>query len=478
MFFNCAYLNEGDMELSNKYINDTQLHCHTDGSNLRMRDCIVKTPDLISHAYSQGAKAVAITDHASLSNHIKAMQIAKEYAEQGKDIKILLGDEIYLVDNVIDVRENYRSGDTKFYHFIVIAKDMVGYRQLLRINDLGFQSSFMTGKMRRVPNDKAQLEAIIGEDRGHLFATTACIGGELANHFFNGEEAKAKRFIEWCIKWFGKNCFAIELQPSHNSKQVAYNKWAYNLANQYGLKCTMACDVHYLTHEQHDIHAAFLKSSEADRGESEDFYETTWMMDVEQKRQYFSYFTNEQFYEVVNNGWEFVKDCEPIDMSHITIIPERDLSEVDFQIQHIFKDWYDKCPYIEKFAHSPYEQDQYFLYMVEDGFVSKGEEFNETNIGRINWEMKQLWLISDKLGARMSAYYNLVDYIVDLCWDIGFVGISRGSVTGYYTAYLIDMQQLNPIKWNLPAYRHLNAERVSWPKQNWALVVNRQGCVA
>ena len=34
------------------------------------------------------------------------------------------------------------------------------------------------------------------------------------------------------------------------------------------------------------------------------------------------------------------------------------------------------------------------------------------------------------------------------------------------------MQQMNPIEWNLPAYRHLNAERVSWPKQHWALMVN------
>ena len=67
------------------------------------------------------------------------------------------------------------------------------------------------------------------------------------------------------------------------------------------------------------------------------------------------------------------------------------------------------------------------------------------------------------LNDRMSAYYNLVDYIVDICWEIGFIGVSRGSVTGFYTCYLIDIHQLNPIKWNLPAYRHLNAERCSFP---------------
>lgn len=447
----------------NKYINDTQLHCHTDGSNLRMRDCIVKTKDLIDYAYEMGMKAVALTDHASISNHIKAMQYCQQLQKDGKDIKVLLGDEIYLVDDVVDVQENYVSGETKFYHLILIAKNRKGHDQLRAINAKGWESSFMTGKLRRVPNDKHQIEEIIGEDKGNLILSTACIGGELGSMYLKGHEDKAREFLKWCIEWFTPECVAVEIQPSHNPDQIEFNKWAINVAKEYGVRCIVTCDVHYLKPEHHDIHAAFLKSSESDRGETQDFYETTWMMNYEQKANYFDYLEQDKLIEIVNNGWDLVKDCEDYTLEHITIIPERDLTGVDCTVRHIFKDWYDKYPYINKFAHSEYQQDQYFLKMVEDGFVEKGEVYNDENIGRINWEMEQLWLISDKLGARMSAYYNLVDYIIDLCWEIGFVGISRGSVTGYYTAYLIDMQQMNPIRWNLPAYRHLNAERVSWP---------------
>ena len=447
---------------------DTQLHCHTHGSNLRMRDCIVKTKDLIDRAYELGMKAVAITDHASLSEHIKAIKYSKELIKQEKDIKVLLGDEIYLVDDVIDVKEEYTSGVTKFYHFILIAKDRLGYDQLLRINAEGWKSSFMTGKLRRVPNDKKQLKEIIGDNKGHLIAQTACIGGELAQLFFQDKIKEADEFIEWCIDLFTPECFAIEIQPSDNPQQVSFNKWAINAANRYGIKCVLTCDVHYLNKEDHDIHKAFLHSSESDRGETEDFYATTWMMNVEQKYGYLKYIPVDQFNDIVRNGWELVKDCEFIDMEHQTIIPERDLSSINYQVKHIFKNWYDKCEYIKKFAYSEFDQDTFYLSMVEDGFLNKKQEFNETNISRINWELEQLWLISDALNARMSAYYNLVDYIVDICWEIGFVGISRGSVTGWYTAYLIDMQQMNPIQWNLPAYRHLNAQRISWPEQHWA----------
>lgn len=444
-------------------LNDTELHCHTQGSNLRMRDCIIKPKALIDHAINMGKKAVAITDHASLSEHIQAIKYSKQISAEGKDIKVLLGSEIYLVDDAVDVKENYQSGVTKFYHFILIAKDKMGYDQLREINAVGWQSSFFTGKMRRVPNDKKQIEKIIGDNKGHLVASTACIGGELGNLFLNNQQDKAYEFIEWCIEWFGRDCFAIELQPSDDSEQIEFNKWAKFLADKYDVRSILTCDVHYLEKKHHDIHAAFLKSSEADRGETEDFYATTYMMNLDEKREYLNYFNQEEFEQIINNGWELVKDCQFIDMEHQTTIPERDLSQEQFQVQHIFKNWYEKYPYINKFAYSPYEQDAYFLYMVEEGFLAKKQEFNETNISRIAWELEQLWLISDKLEARMSAYYNLVDYIVDLCWEIGFVGISRGSITGYYTAFLIDMQQMNPIKWNLPAYRHLNAERVSWP---------------
>lgn len=444
-------------------MNDTQLHCHTHGSNLRMLDCIVKTKDLIDYAVELGMKAVAITDHASISEHINAIQYNKELKEKGIDIKVLLGDEIYLVDNVIDVKENYVPRQTQFYHFILIAKDRIGYDQLREINAVGWQSSFFTGKMRRVPNDKHQIEKIIGNNKGHLLASTACIGGELAKSFFNKDKQQLVSFVNWCVSTFGEENFAVEIQPSDNPEQISFNKWAKDYAWKHDLKCISTCDVHYLKKEHHDIHKAFLTSREADRGESEDFYTTTYMMSTEEKRGYMPYFSDEDYEQIVNDGWEFVKDVEFIDMEHITIIPERSLKGLDCQVRHIFKDWYDKYPYIKNFAYSKYDQDTYFLRMVEDGFISKKQEFNDTNIGRIAWELEQLWLISDKLGARMSAYYNLVDYIVDICWEIGFIGVSRGSVTGYYTAYLIDMQQMNPLQWNLPAYRHLNAERVSWP---------------
>ena len=93
--------------------------------------------------------------------------------------------------------------------------------------------------------------------------------------------------INWCCDLFGEYNGAIEIQPSDNPEQITFNKWAKGFADGMELKCISTCDVHYLKKEHHDIHKAFLTSREADRGESEDFYATTYMMSTEEKRNFF-----------------------------------------------------------------------------------------------------------------------------------------------------------------------------------------------
>ena len=70
---------------------------------------------------------VSISDHESISGHVKAIQKQKQLLEKGIDFKIMLANEIYLVDSLEEVRDNYQSKVTKFYHFILLAKDAIGH---------------------------------------------------------------------------------------------------------------------------------------------------------------------------------------------------------------------------------------------------------------------------------------------------------------------------------------------------------------
>lgn len=81
-----------------------ETHAHTEFSQLRMLDCIIKVPQLIKQAASLGLSGVAITDHESVSGHVRFIQTIKSMKSSGElpeDFKGILGNEIYLVDKLM-----------------------------------------------------------------------------------------------------------------------------------------------------------------------------------------------------------------------------------------------------------------------------------------------------------------------------------------------------------------------------------------
>ena len=86
----------------------TSLHNHTDYSNIRMLDSINQLPLVFERAKELKLNGVAITDHETLSGHIKAIQLLKSLREKAKteedkkywnNFKLILGNEIYLTRN-------------------------------------------------------------------------------------------------------------------------------------------------------------------------------------------------------------------------------------------------------------------------------------------------------------------------------------------------------------------------------------------
>ena len=137
------------------------------------------------------------------------------------------------------------------------------------------------------------VEEIIGDNKGHIIASTACLGSFLAHlvieYFYNhNNEAKKEihSFVNWMIKVFGKENVFLELQPCKEPKikneneeeiehmQVFVNRHLIQLAKAYGLNFQVTCDSHYLRPEHLSILNAFLNSDENGKEEREasEFY--------------------------------------------------------------------------------------------------------------------------------------------------------------------------------------------------------------
>ena len=163
------------------------IHNHTHYSNIRLLDSINKPKDLIDTAIKLGLSGIAITDHECLSAHMEVNQYAKKIKEKYPDFKIALGNEIYLVDE--------RKPGQKYFHFILIAKDALGHKALRELSSIAWYNVYTDRNMERVPTTKQELADIMKKYKGHVIATSACLGGELSSLAYDMSIAEKKNDI-------------------------------------------------------------------------------------------------------------------------------------------------------------------------------------------------------------------------------------------------------------------------------------------
>lgn len=449
----------------------TSLHNHTEYSNLRLLDCINKVEDLIQYAHDIGLNGVAITDHEALSAHIKALKFynQKRKDEEGwEKFKLILGNEIYLCRNGLSP-ETYEKGE-RYPHFILLAKDAIGHAQLRELSTRAWKHSF-TMFMTRVPTYYKDIEEVIGANPGHVIASSACIGGWLGICFNSQWRDAAINFITWCKAIF-KDDFYLEIQPARYEEQIEYNKWLLEIGKRTDTKCIITTDSHYLKKEDREIHSSFLNSKDGDR-ETADFYQYTYMMSPQEIIELTNdYLTEEDIDTLFANTNEIKDKITTYDLFQPQIVPH--LSD-DRVYRPEWKEIYkrigirDKFEYLNKYLHSESEDDNYLLYLGLTKLASMNLEPDkkERYLERLEQELTECWLVSERLGQPISSYLLMVRNIIQIMWNKAesLVGISRGSAGVMLINYLIGVTQMNPLEQGiyLPHWRFLERNKIELP---------------
>lgn len=446
----------------NKY--PGSLHNHTDYSNIRLRDCIIKTEDLIKYASELGHKVVAITDHECISNHIKVEKIAKKYP----DIKIIRGNEIYLCRNGLNA-DNYNKEVDRYYHFILLAKDAIGHQQLREISTRAWHRSYMVRGMRRVPTYYQDLFDIIGENPGHVIGSTACLGGALPTQLLKYKDTqnaelgrKIGIWVDQMDNLFGRGNFYLELQPSENKEQIYVNKQLLEISGITGIPYIITTDSHYLKKEDRMIHKAFLNSQDGDR-EVDDFYATTYMMSTEELESYFKGYEKEVLETAYQNILKISEMCEDYSLLKPLKIPELKWNAC-LKWPEEEKELVEKIPKLKDFFNSEHRADRQLAYAIVDGIHYHPDLQNQEAYNEINKDLEMTWESSEVNKAEWSAYFLNLQRIIDVCWDAGsLVGPGRGSGVGFILLYVLGITQINPLRETTPtfAWRFLNPARVS-----------------
>ena len=452
-------------------------HNHTDWTNAYAnKDSIITIEKLINKSVELGLKGVAITEHGIISSHFNAIEYVKKGKEKGtipNDFKLGLGLEAYVVPRE-EVENAVKNNEkTRFYHLIIIAKDKIGHKAITELSSRGFENSFTYRGAFRVPIYYDDLMDIASKYKDHLIVSSACIGGALGHYglkYIQSQSTEDKQkvvdFLNLMYKLFGKS-FYIEIQPSHQQQeeQIAFNKLALNIAKATGIKAIVTTDSHYTDLSEQKAHEVFLKSSEAER-EVYSFYSSTYLMSSDEiKSHLIDYIEEDKIQELLDNTLEIYDSIEEYSLKSETVVPDADIPD-NFEIKHLFCMHYEKYPFIKKFAYSNYTVDKYFLSLVEQGFIDRKQEMNDTTLSRINIELEQIWGISENLNLRLSNYYCVVLDIINEAFKTSLYGCGRGSAGAFYLLYLIGIVLLNPLEHNnLPFYRHISIERPELPKK-------------
>lgn len=472
------------MPYSLEYINKlneifVHLHVHSEYSNIRILDSINKIKDMILHANSLGNCAMALTDHESVSGHVRFLNVIKELKSKDKihkDFKPILGNEIYLVDEETMYQEMNELGRTQFFHFLILAKDTEGHEQIRKLSTRAWKRMFNYKGIERVPTFYSDIEDIVGEETGHLIISSACLGGKLPNLILNllQEENEENQeqikdeidyFINWCLDLFGED-FYIELQPSLQEEQIEFNKMAIRIAKAYNVKWIITTDAHYLTAKDREVHKAFLTSEEDSNGnrEVDIFYNTTHFFTVNEIFENMNYLEAEDIEKGILSTKEIADKIIEYDFFKDSIIPLTNLPKK--------LEWYkintkilNQYQYIKELYEDKEERHTYLITQTFKGIEERGikqEKLNEV-LERINIECKEIIGASKAKNQPMGAYLVTMQKNVDIIWEEAesFVGPGRGSANGYIINYLLGITQVNPLEQGveMPHWRFMSAER-------------------
>lgn len=445
------------------------LHGHTEGSNIRIRDSINKVEEIVEYANELGHKAIAMTEHDFLGLFVRFQNAIKKVQEKNPNFKGIFGNEIYLVRNGLN-KDNFKIGIDHYYHFILLAKDKEGIKQLQEISTKAWMRSYMARGMRRVPTYYQDLVEIISNNKGHIIGSTACRGSTLGIQLLKYKETQDENLLNkienWIIKMdniFGHGNFYLEMQPSHDKEQIYINKKIVELSKKFDIKYIITCDQHYSKKEDRKIHKAFLNAQNGER-EVDDFYSSTYLMNTKELESYFEYFDNNILQKAYENINEIINKCEDIDLRKPLKIPELKWRKHYRRPLQVITEYTNKIPALLNFIQSKDKADNELVWALIDGIEQhKDLQCNEA-YNELNEDLKITWESSQVNKASWSAYFLNLQKIIDVCWEAGsIVGCGRGSGVGFLLLYALDIIQINCLreKTNTYRWRFLNPSRVS-----------------
>ncbi len=408
---------------------DTQfIHLHTH-SHYSLLDGLSKVETMVKIAKDFGMPAIAITDHGNMYG---AIEFYKECKKSG--IKPIIGCEVYVAERKLTDKEP--GIDNKRYHLILLAKNLQGYKNLMRLVTI----SNLEGYYYKPRVD----EELLKKYSDGLICLSGCMGGKLSRSILANDLERSEAIIKQHQDIFGKENYFLEIQSHpHIERDGELRGKILELGKKFSIPVVATQDSHYPCKDDHKAHHTLLQVNTGAMGKDDGKFEfSDDDFSLIDKKTALEYFKDAQ--EAVTNTNLVADMCEPYEIElGKAYFPE-------FKIE------------------SGEEPNDMLKRLAYAGFDFRKLPQDKTHLDRLEYE---LGIIKQKGYA---TYFLVVGDLLRFAREKNILTNIRGSVAGSLTTYLLGVTNVDPLVYKLPFERFLNPERPSLPDIDMDFADNRR----
>jgi len=447
------------------------LHLHTEYSLL---DGACRLDRLVDKARELKFPALAITDHGAMHGVI---DFYKEARDRG--IKPIIGCEVYVAPGSRLEKKTGSGGRDVYHHLLLLAKDVAGYKNLIKPTT----EAHLSGYYYKPRIDKELLAA----HKDGLIAFSGCLASEVPDWILKDQPDKAREAVDWFKQTLGPENYYLELQNHGIAEQARVNRHLIQWAKEFGLKLVATNDVHYVEKSHSHAHDCLicigtqtqLADTKRMRYEPEQFYLRT----AEEMKARFA-----ETPEAVKNTLEVAEKCNV----------EIEFGKLHYPVFHP-PEHFTREGYLRKLLaeglfrrytiHAKAEGKEFVVEGIDDptrlptypvGQASRLSQTSENKNGdrqdacptindpavaaAIKVVMERLKLeikVIEKTG--FISYFLIVADFIRYGREHGIACVARGSAAGSLVTYLLEIANVDPIRYGLLFERFLNPERVNPP---------------
>jgi DNA polymerase-3 subunit alpha len=363
--------------------------------------------------------ALAITDHG---NMFGAIDFYRRAMKEG--IKPIVGCEVYVAPGSRLDRPSSGTIQDASYHLTLLAKDHLGYKNLMRLATLGYLEGFYY-------KPRIDKEAL-AQHREGLIALSGCLKGEIPQLLASGREEAAIEVAKKYQEILGKGNFYLEVQDQGLKEQGGINRALAKISRSLDLPLVATNDVHYLLAPDAKAHDVLLCIQTGKTVQEEDRLKLS---------------SAEFFFKSSDQMRALFQELSQACTSTIEIAERCNL---DLSFDRINLPQYQVPP--------GFTLDTYLAHLAWEGARGKYGAITPELEERLRLELSSI----EKAGY--AGYFLVVWDFMRFAKERNIpVGPGRGSAAGSVIAYALGITGIDPLRYGLFFERFLNPERISMP---------------